>query len=135
VSGLCHAWSTVDKSVSRRHTGAMNESPKRRPFKILPFGPDVAAPREFPFLVEEEGLYSLDFEVVYEQPIGGQVGTYVCNQRTIPRPEDGPPVTSGGIRQIPVAALLRLAFEGNLMHVGPTIYEEGGGSSWELTWA
>jgi hypothetical protein len=134
MTGLCHTWSSVDNLVSRRHTSAMDTPAKRKPTNLLPLGPGLAVPKEFTFLVEEEGLYSLEAEAVYEQPVGGRMGHFVIDRLTIRRREDGPPVTTEGIRQIPVAAFLRLAVEGHRMRVGPREYD-GHTSSWELTWA
>jgi hypothetical protein len=104
------------------------------PTGIIPFAPGLAVPRAFTFRVEEEGRYSLEADVAYEQPVGGRMGHFVCNRLTITRREDGPPVTTEGIREIPVAAFLRLAVEGNLLRVGPT-ERHGQTSSWKLTWA
>jgi hypothetical protein len=126
--------SSFDKAVSPRHTIAMNEPPKRKPFNLLPLGPELAIPKEFTFSVETEGLYSLEADVVYEQPVGGRMGHFVVDRLTVKRREDGPPVTTEGLRQIPVTAFLRLAVEGNRMRVGPREYD-GHTSSWKLTWA
>jgi hypothetical protein len=102
--------------------------------RVIPLGDGLAARSPFESFAEIEGLYRLEFRVVYEQPEGGRTGRFVCDQLTVKRRPDGPPVTSEGIRQIPLAAFLRLAVESNLMHVGPTI-REGNTSSWEYTWA
>ena len=96
--------------------------------KPVPFAEGLAALSPFKSHAEIEGLYSLEFSVVYE------AGRFVVDWLTIRRRDDGPPVTSEGIREIPVAAFLRLAVEGNLMRVGPTI-RDGNKSTWELTWA
>jgi hypothetical protein len=111
----------------------MDETAQRKPTNFISLGPGLGAPREFTFRVEEERLYSLEFDVVYEQPVGGRMGNFVVNRLTISRRDDGPPITSEGIRQIPVAAFLRLAVEGNLLRIGPTI-REGDKSTWKLTW-
>jgi hypothetical protein len=110
----------------------MDETPKRKPTNFVSIGPGLGAPREFMFRVEEERLYSLEADVAYEQPVGGRMGHFVVNRLTVKRREDGPPVTSEGIRQIPVTAFLRLALEAHLMHVGPTV-REGDKSTWKLT--
>jgi hypothetical protein len=108
------------------------DTPKRKPTNFILLGPGLGAPREFTFAVELEGLYSLEADVVYEQPVGGRMGHFICDRLTIRRRDDGPSITSEGIRQIPVAAFLRLAVEGNLLRVGPTEYD-GRTSSWKLT--
>jgi hypothetical protein len=110
----------------------MEETPKRKPTNFTSLGPGLGAPWEFAARVELEQLYSLELHVVYEQPVGGRMGHFVCDRLTIRRREDGPPVTSEGLRQIPVATFLRLAVEGNLLRVGPTI-REGNKSTWTLT--
>jgi len=110
----------------------MDESPKRKPTNFIPLGPGLGAPREFTFGVEEERLYSLEADVVYEQPEGGRMGHFVCDRLTVKRREDGPPVTTEGLREVRINAVLRLAVEGNLMRVGPTEYD-GHTSSWKLT--
>ena len=110
----------------------MNPPAKRKPTNFIPLGPGLGAPREFTFRVEEERLYSLEADVVYEQPIGGRMGHFVVDRLTVRRRDDGPPITSEGLRQIPVAAFLRLAVEGSLLRVGPTI-REGNKSTWKLT--
>jgi hypothetical protein len=120
---------SLDATVSRRHTIAMDKATK-----IIPLGLDLALPAAFTFRVEEEGLYSLEADVVYEQPVGGRMGHFVCNRLTVKRREDGPPVTTEGLREVAVNAFLRLAVEGRLMRVGPTI-RDGNKSTWELTWA
>jgi hypothetical protein len=120
---------TLDATVSPRHTGAMDKQPNP-----IHLGPGLAAPRAFTFRVEEERLYSLEAEVVYEQPVGGRMGHFVCNRLTVKRREDGPPVTTEGIREVAVNAFVRLAVEANLLRVGPTV-RDGNKSTWELTWA
>ena len=112
----------------------MDTPAKRKPTNFIPIGPGLGAPREFTFRVEEEGLYSLEADVVYEQPVGGRMGHFVVDRLTIRRREDGPPVTTEGLREIPVAAFLRLALEGSLLRIGPTERdEERRTSSWKLT--
>jgi hypothetical protein len=133
MTGLCHTWDSVDKIVSRRHTGAM-DTPKRKPTKFISLGPGLSAPREFTFTLELEGRYSLKADVAYEQPVGGRIGHFSVDRLTVTRREDGPPITTEGLREIPVAAFLRRAVEDNLMRVRPTI-REGNKSSWMLTWA
>jgi hypothetical protein len=110
----------------------MDTPPNPKPTTFIPVGPGLGAPREFTFRVEEEGLYSLEADVVYEQPVGGRMGHFVVDRLTIRRREDGPPVTTEGLREIPVAAFLRLALEGSLLRVGPREYD-GHTSSWKLT--
>jgi hypothetical protein len=98
-----------------------------KPAAFDPLNPGMAAPLEFTYRVELERLYSLDFEAVYEQ------GRYVVNQLTIRRREDGPPVTTEGIREIPVHALLRVTLERYLATLEPLELSEraraGGGPS------
>jgi hypothetical protein len=67
---------------------------------------------------EEEGLYRLEADVVYEQPVGGRMGHFVVDRLTIRRRDDGPPITTEGLRELPIAAFLRLAVEGSLLRVG-----------------
>jgi hypothetical protein len=110
----------------------MEETPKPKPTNFIPLGPGLRAPREFTFRVEEEGLYSLEADVVYEQPVGGRMGHFVVDRLTIRRREDGPPITTEGLRELPIAAFLRLAVEGSLLRVGPRQYD-GHTSSWKLT--
>jgi Family of unknown function (DUF6214) len=105
-----------------------------KPTGIIELGPNLALPRAFTFGVEEERRYSLEADVEYEQPVGGRMGRFVCNRLTVKRREDGPPVTSEGLREIPVAAFLRVAVEARRIRIGPTI-REGDKSTWELTWA
>jgi hypothetical protein len=115
----------------------MDTPAKRKPTNFIPIGPGLGAPREFTFRVEEEeeeGLYSLEADVIYEQPVGGRMGHFVVDRLIIRRREDGPPVTTEGLREIPVAAFLRLALEGSLLRIGPTERdEERRTSSWKLT--
>jgi hypothetical protein len=96
--------------------------------ELVTLSPGLAAWSPFESFAEIEGLYRLEFRAVYED------GRFVVDQLTIKRRADGPPVTTEGIREIPIAAFLRLAVESNIMHVGPTI-REGNTSRWELTWA
>lgn len=110
----------------------MDTPAKRKPTNFIPLGPGLGAPREFTFRVEEERLYSLEADVVYEQPGGGGMGHFVCNRLTVQRREDGPPVTTEGLREVRITAFLRMAVEGNLLRVGPTEYD-GQTSSWKLT--
>jgi hypothetical protein len=112
----------------------MEETPKRKPTNYLPLGHGLALPREFTFRVEEERGYSLEADVVYEQPVGGVMGHFVCDRLTIHRREDGPPVTTEGLRQIAINAFVRVAVESHRMRVGPREYD-GQTSSWKLTWA
>jgi hypothetical protein len=120
MTGLCHTWCSFDKAVSLRHSGAMTE--KRAEFD--PLNPGIAAPLALEYRVELEGLYSLDFQARYER------GRYVVEQLTIRRRADGPPVTTEGIREIPVTALLRASLEGYLAHAPVELTEharDGGG--------
>jgi hypothetical protein len=111
----------------------MTETPaKRKPTKFIPLGPGLAAPREFTFRLEEVGLYNLEADVVYEQPVGGRMGHFVVDWLTIRRREDGPPITSEGLRELPVAGFLRLAVESSLLRVRPDEHD-GRTSSWDLT--
>jgi hypothetical protein len=96
--------------------------------KPIEFAQGLAVWVPFTFRTEVEGLYSLEMRVVYE------AGRFVVDQLTVNRRADGPPVTTEGIREIPVAALLRLAVEGNLTRVGPRQHD-GHTSTWEYTWA
>jgi hypothetical protein len=105
-----------------------------KPTSFVPLGPGLAAPREFTFQLEEERRrYSLEADMVYEQPVG-RMGHFVCDRLIVKRREDGPPITTEGLREIPVAAFLRAAVEANLMRVGPTLHE-GKTPTWTLTWA
>jgi len=112
----------------------MDTPPKRNPLNFIELGPGLGIRREFTFRVEEERLYSLEADVVYEQPVSGRMGHFVCNRLTVKRREDGPPITTEGLREIAVTAFLRLAVEANRLRVGPREYD-GHTSSWELTWA
>jgi hypothetical protein len=105
-----------------------------KPTSLVRLGPGLAAPREFTFSLKEEWRYSLEAGVVYEQPAGGDMGHFVCNQLTVKRRKDGPPITTEGLREIPVAAFLRAALEFHLMRGGPVI-REGNTSTLTLTWA
>jgi hypothetical protein len=107
----------------------MEERPR---YNFIELSPGLGAPKVFTFRVEEERGYSLEADVVYEQPVGGRMGHFVCDRLTVKRREDGQPVTTEGLRQIPVAAFLRLAVEANLVHIGPTV-RDGNKSTWELT--
>jgi hypothetical protein len=78
----------------------------------------------------EEGLpYRLELRVVYED------GRFVVDQLTVKRREGGPPVTTEGLREVPIAALLRLAVESNVVRVRRSATRDGDTSSWEMTWA
>jgi hypothetical protein len=78
----------------------------------------------------EEGLpYRLELRVVHED------GRFVVDQLTVKRREDGPPVTTEHLREVPIAALLRLAVESNVVRVRGSATREGDTSSWELEWA
>jgi hypothetical protein len=105
-----------------------------KPPGFIELGPGLGLPKTFTTHVELEQLYSLDLEVAYEQPVGGRMGHFVCNRLTVERREDGPPITTEGLRQIPVAAFVRMAVEAHRMRVGPRQHD-GHTSTWELTWA
>jgi hypothetical protein len=78
----------------------------------------------------EEGLpYRLELRVVHED------GRFVVDQLTVKRREGGPPVTSERLREVPIAALLRLAVESNVVRVSREATRDGDTSSWELRWA
>ena len=96
--------------------------------KLIPLGDGLAGWSPYTWRAELELPYQLELRVVYE------AGRFVVDRLAIHRREDGPPVTTEGIRDIPLAAFLRLAVESNIMRVGPTI-RDGNTSSWELTWA
>jgi hypothetical protein len=102
---------------------------KEEQSKLVPLGNGLAGWSPFTWSIDQEELpYRLTIRVVYED------GRFVVDQLTVKRQPGGPPVTSEGIREVPIGAVLRLAVEHNVMRVGPTI-REGNSSSWELTWA
>jgi hypothetical protein len=96
--------------------------------KLIPLGGGLAGWSPFTWHAEEGLPYRLELRVVHED------GRFVVDQLTVKRREGGPPVTTEGLREVPVAAFLRLAVESNVMRVGPTI-RDGNRSSWKLTWA
>jgi hypothetical protein len=96
--------------------------------KLIPLGRGLAGWSPFTWPAEEGLPYRLELRVVYED------GRFVVDQLAVKRREGGPPVTTEGLREVPIAALLRLAVESNIMHVGPTEHD-GHTSSWKLTWA
>jgi hypothetical protein len=96
--------------------------------KLIPLGNGLAGWSPFTWHAEEGLPYRLELRVVYED------GRFIVDQLTVKRREGGPPVTTEGLREVPVAAFLRLAVESNIMRVGPTI-RDGDKSSWKLTWA
>ena len=118
-----HPWHGFDKTVSQCHSSAMNEEAK-----LIHLGGGLAGWSPFTWPAEEGLPYRLELRVVHED------GRFVVDQLTVKRREDGPPVTTEHLREVPIAALLRLAVESNIMRVGPTT-REGNRSSWELTWA
>ena len=96
--------------------------------KLIPLGGGLAGWSPFTWPAEEGLPYRLELRVVHED------GRFVVDQLTVKRREGGPPVTTEGLREVPVAAFLRLAVESNVMRVGPTI-RDGNTSPWKLTWA
>jgi hypothetical protein len=96
--------------------------------KLIHLGGGLAGWSPFTWPAEEGLPYRLELRVVHEE------GRFVVDQLTVKRREGGPPVTTERLREVPIAALLRLAVESNIMRVGPTT-REGNRSSWELTWA
>jgi hypothetical protein len=82
--------------------------------KAVALGDGKLAPQAFTSHVKLEGLYDLDFDAVFE------AGRFVVEQLTVHRRSDGPPVTTEGLREIPVAALLRAAVEFNVKHTAQT---------------
>jgi len=77
-------------------------------------GDGKLAPPAFTFHVKLEGLYDLDFEAVFE------AGRFVVDQLVVHRRADGPPVTTEGLREVPVAGLLGAAVEMNVQYVDQT---------------
>jgi hypothetical protein len=69
----------------------MEERPR---YNFIELSPGLGAPKVFTFRVEEERGYSLEADVVYEQPVGGRMGHFVCDRLTVKRREDGQPVTT-----------------------------------------
>jgi hypothetical protein len=67
--------------------------------------------------------YDVEAEVVFEN------GRFICDRLTVQRREDGPPVTTEGIRRIGIATLLHVAAEFNVMHTAPA-----GDSGYKATW-
>jgi hypothetical protein len=94
------------------------------PTQFLSLGPGLAAPTAFKYRVERTDLYNLEADIVFEE------GRFVIDRLTIQRREDGPLITTEGLRQIAVAALLHVAVEGNVMHASPT----GEAGDKVLTW-
>jgi hypothetical protein len=77
-------------------------------------GDGKLAPAAFSFHVKLESLYDLDFEAVFE------AGRFVVDRLSVHRRADGPPVTTEGLREIPVGGLLRAAVELNVQYVDQT---------------
>jgi hypothetical protein len=101
---------------------------KEEQSKLIPLGKGLAGWSPYTWHAEEGLPYRLELRVIHED------GRFVVDQLTVKRKPGGPPLSTEGLRDIPVAALLRLAVESNVMRVGPTI-RDGNTSSWELTWA
>ena len=71
----------------------------------------------------KQQLYDVEADVLFEE------GRFICNRLTVKRREDGPPVTTEGLRAIAVATLLHVAAESNVMHTTPT-----GDGGYKATW-
>jgi hypothetical protein len=97
--------------------------------KLINLGGGMAGWSPFTWPAEEGLPYRLELRVVYED------GRFVCDQLTVKRREGGPPVTTEGLREVPIAALLRLAVESNVVRVRRSATRDGDTSSWEMTWA
>jgi hypothetical protein len=89
--------------------------------KLIRFGPRMAVWSPFiyrsPVTIDLGGKqqqYDVEAEVVFEE------GRLICDRLTVARRESGPPVTTEGLRRIPVAMLLHVAAEHNVMHITPT---------------
>lgn len=97
-----------------------------KPTKFISLGPGLAAPAaikyrcpvSFTDRMGNKQRYDVEAEVVFEE------GRYVCDRLTIRRQEGGAPVTTEGIRAIPVAMLLHVAVESWVAETTPT--EDGG---------
>lgn len=72
--------------------------------------------------VDQDG-YRVEVEVVYDRPQDGSAGRFVCDRLTVSRREDGPPITSEGIREIAVAELIRLAVAEQVLRAAPRFLE------------
>jgi hypothetical protein len=101
---------------------------KEEQSRLISLGEGLAGWSPYTWWTEIGGPYRLELRVVHED------GRFVVDQLTVKRKPGGPPVTSEHLREVPVAAFLRLAVEHNVMHVGPTEHD-GKTSSWKLTWA
>src|SRR4029453_13909603 len=97
--------------------------------KLINLGSGLAGWSPFPWPAEEGLPYRLELRVVYED------GRFVVEQLTVKRREGGPPVTTEGLREVPIAALLRLAVESNGGRVRRSAPRDDDTSSWEMTWA
>ena len=124
MTELCHAWGSLDKLVSRCHGSAMNEEAK-----YISLGGGLGGWSPFTWPAEEGLPYRLELRVVHED------GRFVVDQLTVKRREGGPPVTTERLREVPIAALLRLAVESNVVRVSREATRDGDTSSWELRWA
>jgi hypothetical protein len=80
-----------------------------KPTKFIPLGPVLKAPATFTYRVEMPGRYDVDLEAVFE------AGRFVVDRLTVKRRDDGPPVTTEGLRELGVASLLHVAVESNVM--------------------
>jgi Family of unknown function (DUF6214) len=94
--------------------------------KPVPFAEGLANWSPFKMHLEQAEPYSLDLHVVYDG------GRFVVDQLTVTRRPGGPPITTEGLREIPIAAMVRTGIENGLMRVGPREYD-GRTSSWKLT--
>jgi hypothetical protein len=71
--------------------------------------PGLAAHSPINVQIEDCNGYDLELDVVVEVPSGDRTGRFVCESLQVKQRNGGPPVTSEGIRGIPVATLTKAA--------------------------
>jgi hypothetical protein len=99
----------------------MDKDKPSKQSKPIRFGPRMVVWSPFTYrspvtihLEGEQQQYDVEVEVVFEE------GRLVCDRLTVARREDGPPVTTEGLRRIGIATLLHEAAEYNVAHITPT---------------
>ena len=91
------------------------------PTDLVPFGKGFALPKKFSAAISTKDLpYRVEVEVVLEGH------RFICEELQARRKKGGPPVTSEGIRRLPMRDLIRTAALGNVFRVRDNPHASGG---------
>lgn len=84
-----------------------SEREPERNARAVRIAPGIATESPIRWYVNDWEGYDLELDVTAEPAVGERAGHLFCQSLTVRQREGGPPVTSEGIRAVPIATLVR----------------------------